>query len=368
MSQSVEQMQATYFERHGGIDVLTYGMAPKPKLKPGEALVKVSACGVNRLDILVRTGTVPGPISLPHISGSEIAGIVEQLIPKQIQAADVRWGDDSRVADYGTIRVGTRVVVAPYLCCDACENCRKGEETTCLHSDIIGLRSQGGYAEYVAVPISSLVPIPDSVSFEAGAAVALAALTAYHMVVTKAKVQRGETVLILSAGSGVGNAAIQLCRWIGARIITTIGSEEKRDAALQLGADEVIHHRSQSIADTVRALTSKRGVDVVVEHVGEATWEASVRCLARNGRLVTCGALTGSTGSVDIWTLFAKQLQLIGAYGGTRQELYRLLDLVATNQFNPVIARRFTRREIPVAHAEMERNRHFGKLIIVNDA
>jgi NADPH:quinone reductase-like Zn-dependent oxidoreductase len=238
-----------------------------------------------------------------------------------------------------------------------------GEETTCLRGDILGMVSQGGYAEYVAVPANSLVPLPDAVSYTDAAAVGLAALTAYHMLL-RARVRAGEDVLVLAAGSGVGSAAVQLAKLVGARVIAAAGSDEKVARARELGADEGINYDREDLREAVRRITNRRGVDVVVEHVGQATFAASVASLARNGRLVTCGATTGSEAQFDLWSFFAKQLQFIGGYGGTRGELARLLALTARGQYRPVVDRTYGLDGVAEAQETLAARRQFGKLVV----
>ncbi len=221
---------------------------------------------MNRLDILVREGVSPTPparVSLPHISGSEVAGEIVALNGESV-----------------SIHVGQRVVIAPYLCCGTCQQCLRGEEATCSHGDILGLFSNGGFAEYVVAPIVSLVPIPDGVRSEAAAAVTLATLTAWHMMMTRGRVRPGEEVLVMAAGSGIGSSAIQIARLCGARVIATAGGEHKLERARAIGADAVVNYASGAYADEVKRLTNGRGVDVVVEHIGSPTWPESLRrCL-----------------------------------------------------------------------------------------
>lgn len=341
-------MKAARFHHHGGPEVIRVEETPRPEPTAGQVVVRVAACGVNRLDLWAREGTVPVKIALPHTSGSEVAGTV------------------SAVGDGVTgVSIDQRVAIAPYLHCGVCANCLGGEETTCIRSDILGLVSNGGYAEYVVVPANSILPLPEAVSFTAAAAVGLSALTAYHMLVTKARVRAGEDVLVLAAGSGVGSAALQLAKLHGARVIAAAGSDEKLALARELGADELINYSKEDLRGAVRQLTGKRGVDVVVEHVGQETFPASVASLARNGRLVTCGATTGSDATFDLWSFFAKQLQFIGAYGGTRGELAALLALVARGQYRAVVAAEFGLDDVGRAQQELESRRHFGKLVVL---
>lgn len=314
---------------------------------PGEVLVRVAFCGANRLDLLVRSGYTPVKLALPHIPGSEVSGTVAALGP-----------------GVSGLEPDQRVVVHPYLSCGRCEQCLAGEETTCRTGDILGLMSQGGFAEYVVVPSRHVLPVPAGVTLARAAAVTLAALTAYHMLVTKARLTAGETVVVLAAGSGVGSAAVQLARLMGARVIATAGSDAKLERARALGAHATVNYTTEDQVAAVRRLTGRRGADVVFEHVGAATWDASMACLARNGRLVTCGSFTGNMAAVNLWTTFAKQLQIIGAYGGTRSELTRVLDLVAAGDFQPVIDRVIPLAEAEVALQALESRAQFGKILI----
>src|SRR5712691_7255634 len=340
-------MKAVLFHEHGDINVLRIEEVPQPTPGLTEVVVKVRACGVNRLDIYSRTGrTKIAP--MPHISGSEVAGEI-------VATGEAVSG----------LTVGQAVAVAPYLFCGQCEFCRSGEEVLCLKGDILGLACQGGYAEYVSVPASSIVPLPQSVDFISAAAVGLATITAWHMLVRRAPISPGQDVLVHAAGSGIGSAAIQIAKLSGARVITTASSAEKLEQARKLGADEFINYREQDFLQEVRRITNKRGVDVVVEHIGEQTWEKSAACLARKGRLVTCGATTGNDGKVNIWTLFAKEISLIGSYGGTRQDLADVLKLVATGQLKPVVYGTYSLDQVGEVEQLMESREQFGKLVVV---
>ncbi len=340
-------MKAIVFHEQGGPEVLQFEDVPSPEAGPGEAVIRVLACGVNNLDLRVREGRVPAKIPLPHISGSEAAG---------------------EIAELGTgvkgFTVGQAVAIAPYLFCGQCEFCQAGAENECMRGDILGLMSQGAYTEYVKVPASSLVPLPEGVDAVSAAAVGLAAITAWHMLIERAGLQPGEDVLVHAAGSGVGSAAIQIAKLAGARVIATAGSQEKLLRAQGLGADEVINYHEQDFAQEVRRLTGKRGVHVVVEHIGQATWEKSIASLARRGRLVICGTTSGAEGKIDLWSFFAKELSFFGSYGGTRHNLAHLLKLVAAGRFKPVIYRTLPLESVAEAQRIMAAREQFGKLII----
>ena len=341
-------MKAVIFERHGGPEVLEYRDVPEPTVAPDGALVRVRACGLNHLDLFTREGKLPHAIALPHISGSEVAGDVE------------------RVGELvSNVTPGERVVIAPYLICGVCENCLAGEETTCLRSDVLGRRSDGGYAEYVSVPARQLITLPEGVSYQAGAAVTLSTVTAWHMLVSRAQLRPGEDVLVLAAGSGVGSAAVQIAKQAGARVIATASTDEKLQRAERLGADFTVNYAETDFRAEVRRITAKRGVDVVVEHVGEATWEQSIGCLARNGRLVTTGATTGPNGAINIDRLFGAQLSILGSFGGTRSELRNVLKMVAEGRIQPVIHATFPLEQAAQAQRVMQERGQFGKLLLL---
>lgn len=340
-------MKAVVFDAHGGPEVLQYREVPTPECGSDQALVRVRSSGLNRLDLFTRLGNLPHPVTMPHISGSEVAGDVEA------------------VGEFvTTFRPGDRVVVAPYLVCGVCENCLAGEETTCLRGDVLGRRSQGGYAEYVAVAARQLVRIPDVVSYDAAAAVTLSTLTAWHMLVTRAQMRPGEDVLVLSAGSGVGTGAIQIAKQGGCRVFATASTTEKLDKARNLGADFVINYAETDFRAEVRRLTGKRGVDIVVEHVGQETWEQSLGSLARNGRLVTTGATTGPNGGINIDRLFGAQLTIVGSFGGTRAELHGVLKMVEGGRIRPVIHATYPLERAREAQRILEARAQFGKLLL----
>jgi len=339
-------VKAVRFHQHGGVDVLRYEDAPDPQARPGEALIRVRACALNHLDLWERGGLPRVKIPLPHISGSDIAGEVVAAPGSEIAA-------------------GTRVMLQPGVSCGRCAACLSGRDNECARYEVLGyLNHPGGYAELATVPLQNLVPIPDHIDFVDAAAFPLIFLTAWHMLVTCANVQRGETVLVLAAGSGVGQAAVQIAVLHGALVIATAGSEHKLQRARALGASETIDHRRQNIAEEIKRLTNKRGVDVVIEHVGEATWPKSVRSLARGGRLVTCGATTGGAGTLDLHALFSKQLTIRGSYMGTKGELLRAAGLFFAGLLRPVIDRTYPLADAGAAQQRLETSGQFGKIVL----
>lgn len=340
-------MKAVVFNQHGGPEVLQYTDVPDPEIAPNEVLVRVRACALNHLDLWVRRGLPGIQFAFPHIPGSDIAGEVARV--------------GSLVSD---VRVGERVVLAPGLSCGHCQACAAGADNRCRKYTLFGYLADGGCAEFVKSPVANVIPIPNSMKFEEAAAIPVVFLTAWHMLVNRAQLQPGEDVLVLAAGSGVGSAAIQIAKLAGARVITTASSGAKLSKARDLGADELINHTQKDILEEVKRITGKRGVDVVIEHVGEATWEKSVLCLAQNGRLVTCGATTGYNGKFDLRYLFSRNLSLLGSFMGSRSELYSVLKLVAEGKLRPVIDRVMPLAECARAHALLENGEQFGKIVL----
>jgi NADPH:quinone reductase-like Zn-dependent oxidoreductase len=340
-------MKAIVFDEHGSPDVLKFIDVPQPTIKPAEVLVRVKACALNHLDLWVRQGLPGVSFPLPHIPGSDIAGEIAQI-----------------GSDVSTLRVGQKVVLSPGVSCGQCPACVSGLDNRCRQFTNLGYMIDGGCAEFVRVPEVNCLPYPENLSFEEAAAVPLVFQTAWHMLVSRAELQPGEDVLILGAGSGVGSAAIQIAKFLGARVFATAGTDEKLQKAKQLGVDHGINHKSQKIRDEVRRITNKRGVDVVFEHVGTATWDDSLASLAPSGRLVTCGATTGFDAKIDLRFLFSRQLSLLGSYMGTKSELHTVLKLVAAGRLKPIVDRVFPLAEAAAAHTYLESGSQFGKVVL----
>ena len=334
-------MKAVRFHNHGGPEVLRCEDAPEPDLMAGDVLVRVRACALNHLDLWERRGLDRVKLPLPHISGSDIAG---------------------EVADPGEW-AGRRVMLQPGLRCGRCRACRDGRDNECVEYDVLGLRSDGGYAELVSVPIENLVDIPPHVDFIIAAAFPLTFLTAWHMLVARCGVREGDVVLVLAGGSGVGQAAIQLARHFGARVFAT-SAASKADRTRALGAEEVFDHYAGDFSRDVRRLTDGHGADIVIEHVGEATWDRSVRSLASGGRLVTCGATTGPAAQLDLRHLFARQLSLLGSYMGRFAELEAAARLLFDGRVTPVIDEVFPLARAADAQRRMEEKGQFGKIVL----
>lgn len=318
-----------------------------PTPKAGEVLLAVKACGLNQVDLLTRDGQTPAAIPLPHISGTEVAGDVVSVGP-----GVTGW------------KVGERVVVDPILSCGDCSFCLSGQTNMCLRGRVFGVQTQGGYAERVVAPAHQLVRLPESLSYAEAAAVAVTGPTAWHMLRRRADIRIGEDVLIIAAGAGIGVLGMQIAAAAGARVIVTAGSEDKLRQARELGAQFAVNHRDPSWPEQVRKWTGGRGVDVVFEHVGAATWEGSLRSLARGGRLVTCGGHSGFSVNINLWHLFVKEHTIIGSFAGSRDDFMNVLRLVEQRKIKPVIQQIFSLEDLTKAQALMESRQVFGKLII----
>ncbi len=340
-------MHAVIFKEHGDIDHLIYTEVPEPKIGPNEVLIRVKACALNHLDIWTRQGMSSVKISLPHILGCDISGEVEKV------GANVKG-----------VATGTRVIVAPGISCGHCEWCQSGWDSLCNDYKIIGFQVDGGYAEFVKVPAENLIPVSDRYSWEEWAACPLVFLTAWHMLVTRAQLKKGEAALIHAAGSGVGSAAIQVAKAIGAQVITTVGSDEKEKLAKNLGADHVINYKKMDFAKKARELTQERGVDVVLEHIGTETFSKSLVALSKKGRLVTCGVTSGGTAQIDLRFLFVRQHSIIGCYMGGRTELNEAIKLLETGRVRPVLDIVFPLAEAKEAHKRMLGRKNFGKIVL----
>jgi len=340
-------MKAIVFHEHGDPSVLRYTDVNEPHLRPHEVLVRVRACSLNHLDLWVRRGLPSYPIPLPHIPGSDVAGEVAKV------GSEVHG-----------VHVGHKVVLSPGVTCGRCAACLSGNDNLCRDFTNLGFMIDGGCAEYVRCPEVNCMPYPENLDWVHAAAVPLVFMTAWHMLLNRAQLRPGDTVLVLAAGSGVGSAAIQVAKFFGAHVIATAGSDEKLEKAKHIGADEVIHHGIMPISKEVRRLTSNRGVDVVFEHVGAATWDDSVKCLAMGGRLVTCGCTTGYDVKLDLRFLFTRQLSILGSYMATKEELRTLLKLVAQGRLKPVVDKVWPLHDCIAAHTYLEKNKHFGKVVL----
>jgi NADPH:quinone reductase-like Zn-dependent oxidoreductase len=341
-----ELMNAVLIHEHGGVEKLRYEKYDVPKIKAHEVLVEVKAAGLNHLDLWVRQGLPTLKLKMPHILGADAAGIVVDV--------------GNSVSD---VKTGDRVLLAPAWGCGTCEACLAGNDNYCRDYKVLGESVPGVYAEYVKAPAENAFPIPDGLNFEQAAAIPLVFLTAWHMLVDQAKVQPGEDVLVLAAGSGVGSAAIQIAKLFGARVMATASSEVKLEKAKELGADETINYDKQDFLEEVKHLTDKRGVDIVVEHVGKSTWDKSIKSLTKGGRLVTCGATTGYDPITDLRYVFFKELKILGNFMGRKAGLKHALQFFP-EKLKPVLDTTFPLKDAAQAHQRLMNREQFGKVIL----
>jgi NADPH:quinone reductase-like Zn-dependent oxidoreductase len=342
-------MKAAVFFSHGGPEVVEIAEVPVPEVGPDDALIRVHAVALNHLDLFVRRGLPGRELPMPHIGGSDVAG---------------------QVAGFGSnvmgLTAGQRVLVNPALSCGQCEFCQQGQESLCVRFRILGEHTRGGMAEYVAVPAGNVLPIPDDLSWEEAAAVPLVFQTAWRALMSQARLRQGQDVLILGASGGAATAAIQIAKYVGARVFA-VTSTPFVDRVLSLGADIVINRDEADFSREAWQLTDKRGVDVVLENTGAATWRQSLRALAKGGRLVTYGATTGPIGETDIRIIFWKQLHIIGSTMANRREFSQVMDLVFQGKLRPVIDRVLPLDQARQAHEILEAGQQFGKIVLKVD-
>jgi NADPH:quinone reductase-like Zn-dependent oxidoreductase len=340
-------MKAVVLRAHGGLDQLGLEEIPDPRPGPGEVLVEVHAASLNHLDVWVRRG-IPGvEYPLPLVPGSDGAGVVLEL------GAGVTGPP-----------AGTRVALQPSVSCGTCIACLSGEDFLCRKFGILGENRNGTHAERICVPAANVMPIAPTLSFAEAAAFPLTFLTAWHMAVARAAIRPGDAVLVHAGASGVGSAAIQIAKLYAARVATTVGSPDKVEVARALGADEVILYRDTDVAAAARAWTGKRGVDVILDHVGTETWEGNLKALAAGGRLVVCGATTGYEAKTNLRVLFFKNISLLGSTMGSKGELLRILPLVERGLLRPRIDRVLPFERIAEAHRALEERAVAGKIVL----
>ncbi|SVB39330.1 uncharacterized protein METZ01_LOCUS192184 [marine metagenome] len=310
-------------------------------------MVKVGACAVNRLDLNARSYR-PEIQVFPHILGSDIAGEVIEIGLK-----------------VNTVDIGDRVVLSPNIPCEKCRDCLSGAENLCDYQQLLGFQTHGGYAELVKAPAQNAIGISERLSYPNAAALPIAYLTAWHMLVTRAEIKSGDDILILATGSGVGSAGLQIAKLHGARVFAASSTNEKLDRAKETGADFAINYKETDFMEAVLELTEGRGVDVVFEHVGAATWDQSIASLAKNGRLVTCGATTGNIGEINIRKMYQKQITLLGSALGTITELRAIVDLVGQGKLTPIIDSVLPLADAYRSHQIMEKRENFGKICLI---
>jgi NADPH:quinone reductase-like Zn-dependent oxidoreductase len=342
-------MKAVFFRQHGGNEVLEYGDLPEPEPGPGEVRIAIRAAALNHLDIFVRNGIPDVP--LPQVPGADGAGVVDAL--------------GSGVEG---IAPGDRVLLQPGLYCGVCEFCRGGEQSICVKYRILGEHTKGTFAEKVVVPARNVFPIPEGMPFRTAAAFPLVYQTAWRMIVGRGAVRAGQTVLIHGVGGGVAGAAMEIALFTGARVFATTSGEEKLKRAREAGAELVIDHGREDVAAVIRARTNKRGVDVVVDSVGEKTWMTSLRSVVKGGRIVTCGATTGPNPKEEIRLIFWNQISILGSTMANDREFRMLLSAVAAGKLRPRIDRVYPMSAVREAYARMEAGEQFGKIVLVPDA
>jgi NADPH:quinone reductase-like Zn-dependent oxidoreductase len=341
-------MRAAVVRAHGDLDAVSVETVPVPVPGPDEVLLRVRAAGLNHLDLWVRKGVPGHTFPLPMILGCDFSGEVVAVGSSAVR----------------NVRVGDAVCVAPGFSCGTCEACLAGNDNLCRSYGIYGETRDGGCAEYAVVRAANVLPKPPEMSFEGAAAWPLAFLTAWHMLAVRAAVRPGETVLVHAAGSGVGSAAVQIAKVLGAKVIATASTAAKLARARELGADETVNHTEEDFVQAVRRITGKRGVEVVFEHTGAATWAGSVRSLVWGGRLVTCGATSGAEAKIDLRVLFFKQLSLLGSTMGSRAELHTILGLIRSGKLRPVVDRVLPLADVREAHRVLSGREQFGKVIL----
>lgn len=329
-------MKAVQVSAPGGLEALRIVDLPEPTPGPGELTLEVRAASVNHLDLWVRKGL---PVAkYPIILGSDAAGIVRET--------------------------GRRALLSPASSCGSCEFCSSGEKPLCLKYAIYGEHVNGAQAQRICVPAENLIPFPDTLSFEEAAAAPLVYTTAWRMMVTRGRLAPSEDVLIWSAGAGVGVACLQLARLAGARVIATASSDEKCARLRDLGADFVLNHAREDVVRGIRELTSKRGVDLVVDYIGKDTWAKSIQVVRRGGRIVTCGATSGYDPAEDLRQIFYRQLEILGCTMGNNKEMLDALRPIFEGRIRPVIDSVLPLADVAAAHARIERRAVFGKIVL----
>ncbi|HOW58123.1 MAG TPA: zinc-binding dehydrogenase [Candidatus Omnitrophota bacterium] len=341
------KMRAVIFKKHGETKELEEAYVPIPDLGKRDVLVKVRACALNHLDLWTLAGMPGAKITMPHILGSDVAGEVVEK-GKKVHG----------------IPLYKPVIVAPGISCGKCDYCKSGWDSLCRQYRILGFQENGGYAEYVKVPARNIIPVTKQLSMEAWASIPLTFLTAWHMLVKRAAIQKKNSVLVHGAGSGVGSAAIQIAKLFKARVLATVGRQEKVKCAKALGADEVINYTEKDFVTEVLRFTKAEGVDIVFDHLGGETFTKSIHCLKKKGRLVTCGVTTGRSVNLDLRYVYSRQLSIVGSYMGGIHELERIVRRVRAGKLHPVVDKVFPLREARQALNRMIARDHFGKIIL----
>jgi NADPH:quinone reductase-like Zn-dependent oxidoreductase len=366
----VFRVKAVVLREPGGLDQLQFAELPSPQPGPGEVIVRLRAAAVNRVDVWVRQGTLGFPECFPHVCGSDGAGVIAKG-PRGVSKGERETpGELSRSPaspvppSYTDGDAPSRVVINPWITCGFCESCVAGDTNLCPELRIVGAHTWGTYAEEACVPARNVLPIPEGLTYEEAAAIPMSFGVAWNALVERARLRAGETCLVLAAGSGVGSAAVQIARLVGARVIAAASSPRKLRRARELGAEETINYIEEEIAEAATRLTGGRGVDVVLDHIGPATFSQSLRALARGGRLVTCGATTGAVAAFDLKGLYDRQVAILGATGAARRDLLRVLRLVGERKLRPVIDSVCDLKDAARAQERLLARDSFGKLVL----
>ncbi len=344
------QTEAMVLRSHGGPEVLARETIDLPEPGPREVRVRVRAVALNHLDLWGRRGLAHVKYDYPHRLGADVAGEIEAL------------GPGARGC-----KVGDRVVVSPGISCGVCDRCLAGDDNLCRSYKILGETTQGGYARHINIPDANVLPYPGDLPFTHAAALPLVFLTAWQMVAVRAKVLPGETVLVQAAGSGVSTAAIQIAKLFGARVFATTSTDAKAERARALGADHVINYTREDFVAECKRLTGKKGVDVVIEHVGGDVFAKSILAAAWGGRVVTCGATAGFKPDIDLRQIFFRQVQVLGSTMGSKGTLFHVMDLVKQGKLAPVVDRVMPLWEAQEAHRVLEARQAFGKVVLEVD-
>ncbi|MCP5468280.1 MAG: zinc-binding dehydrogenase [Deltaproteobacteria bacterium] len=341
-------MKAITLREHGGVEVLKYEELPDKKLRSDLVRVRIRAVALNHLDLWIRKGLPHIKHRYPHILGSDIAGEILDL-----------------GAFINDLKIGQKVLIHPALSCGHCEACSKGQDNLCPKYQILGEHVNGGYAEYIDVPRQNILPYPENLSFSEAACVPLVFLTAWQMLIDRAKIRPGQLVVIHGGGSGMGSAGIQVAKLFGCEVITTAGSEEKLAQAQSLGADYLINYKKENFLEAVQKIAGKQKVDVVFEHVGKAFWKESLLCLKWGGILVTCGATTGYEVTTDLRQIFFRQIQVLGSTIGSRGSQFEILRHISSGKLKPILDQEFALKDAHAAHERLEAGKQFGKIVLI---
>jgi len=344
----IENMKAAIFRSHGSVENLEITEVNTPVIRDDEILINVKAAALNRLDIWVRNGSPALSIPLPHVGGSDFAGTVSEI--------------GSKVTQFD---VGDRVVANAGLSCKKCNNCLKGEHSLCQSFKLLGEHVWGGLAEFVKVPETNVIRLPDHIGFDTAAAASLTCLTAYRMIKNQARIRSTDNILVIGAGGGIGTISVQIAKYYGNKVFALTSTKEKAEKLIKLGADHVINYKDNPDWDReLWQLTEKIGVDIVVDSVGSVVWKKALKSLAKGGRLVTCGATSGIRGETNIALLFWKQLSIIGSTMASDNEFREAMSLVFDINILPVIDSKYPLEQIQDAHRRLESGRHMGKIVI----